>query len=498
MLNSLQNHHLGKLRAKQYILGVCTIKCRLEPIVLWFVVNLEGVGKSLRFPFIVSADKNNGNIEVDCKCLTLKYYIMKKFIFLVMTTFTLALWSCGKYNDIPGNEGELSEDLIVSVEIEQIEQYMMSFRIDSTNAEKISYVVIEYSEEVPSASFVLLNGESVPIDSKEPVVVTDLSSFTCYKLLIAAEGAGKTTMINPITFRTKAEGYITFRSTISSISAAESKDGVVSTIELPIQCVSFEDITASVNFATTDTAYAEDVRAKEGTDYIVKSVTTYNLDATKNRINEVTTDLTVAGVERVINFDAEHCYATLVIETIDNYTKDGNKKFDVVLTTANGCSLTSYNRIAIIIADDENPLSQLFGTYTATAVSASNGFPPNVNWEVTITADDETEDKIWIHPICLFGGLSAHDIYPVYATVDLAQGIIQMPYGQCLYGGNNHKYNLVTAGLGDEPILSGENIATLTMGDEVVIEWQSDLGVGNTNANEWWYQAIKEIVFTKK
>ncbi|MBR4070899.1 MAG: hypothetical protein IKK16_06850, partial [Bacteroidaceae bacterium] len=151
---------------------------------------------------------------------------MKKFIFLVMTTFTLALWSCGKYNDIPGNEGELSEDLIVSVEIEQIEQYMMSFRIDSTNAEKISYVVIEDSEEVPSASFALLNGESVPIDSKEPVVVTDLSSFTYYKLLIAAEGAGKTTMINPITFRTKAEGYITFRSTISSICVAESKDGV--------------------------------------------------------------------------------------------------------------------------------------------------------------------------------------------------------------------------------------------------------------------------------
>ena len=497
MLNSLQNHHLGKLRAKQYILGVCTIKCRLEPIVLWFVVNLEGVGKSLRFPFIVSADKNNGNIEVDCKCLTLKYYIMKKFIFLVMTTFTLALWSCGKYNDIPGNEGELSEDLIVSVEIEQIEQYMMSFRIDSTNAEKISYVVIEDSEEVPSASFVLLNGESVPIDSKEPVVVTDLSSSTYYKLLIAAEGAGKTTMVNPIRFHTKAEGFITFKSAVSSICVAESNDGVVSTIELTIQCVSFEDITASVNFATTDTAYAEDVRAKEGTDYIVKSVTTYNLDATKNRINEVTTDLTVAGVERVINFDAEHCYATLVIETIDNYTKEGNKKFDVVLTTANGCTIDSYNRIAIIIADDENPLSQLLGTYTATAVSASNGYPPNVNWEVTITADDETEDKIWIHPICNFG-LRVQDIYPVYATVNLAEGIIQMPYGQCLYGGDNNEHNMVTAGLGDEPILSGENIATLTMGDEVVIEWQSDLGVGNTNANEWWYQAIKEIVFTKK
>ena len=48
------------------------------------MVNLEGVGESLRFPFIVSADKNNGNIEADCTCLTLKYYIMKKFIFLLV------------------------------------------------------------------------------------------------------------------------------------------------------------------------------------------------------------------------------------------------------------------------------------------------------------------------------------------------------------------------------------------------------------------------------
>lgn len=462
------------------------------------MVNLEGVGKSLRFPFIVSADKNSDNIEADCKSLTLKYYIMKKFIFLALTTLTLALCSCGKFNDIPGNEGGSSDDLIVSVVIEQIEQYVMYFRVDSTNAERISYVVIPASEEVPSASFVLLNGESVPIDSKEPVMVTELWSSTDYKLLIAAEGAGKTTMINPITFRTKADGFITFESAVSSICVAESKDGVVSTIELPIQCFSVDGITASVNFATTDTAYAEAVRAKEGTDYIVKSVTTYNLDASKNHINEVTTDLTVAGAERVINFDAEHCFATLVIETIDNYTKDGNKKFDVVLTSSNDCSITSYNRIAIIIADDENPLSQLLGTYTATAVSASNGFPPNENWEVTITADDETEDKIWIHPICNFGGLSVDDIYPVYATVDLVQGIIQMPYGQCLYGGNNHKYNMVTAGLGDEPILSGVNIATFTIGDEVVIEWQSAFGVGNTNANEWWYQALKEIVFTKK
>ena len=73
-----------------------------------------------------------------------------------------------------------------------------------------------------------------------------------------------------------------------------------------------------------------------------------------------------------------------------------------------------------------------------------------------------------------------------------------MPYGQCLYGGEVQEYNMLIAGLGDQPDLSGINIATLTMGDEVVIEWQSAFGVGNTNANEWWYQALKEIVFTKK
>ena len=215
---------------------------------------------------------------------------MKKFIFLALTTLTLALCSCGKFNDIPGNEGELSEDLIVFVEIEQIEQYMMSFRIDYTNAEKISYVVIEDSEEVPSASFVLLNGESVPIDSKEPVVVTGLRSSTDYKLLIAAEGAGKRTMINPITFRTIVEGFIGFAGKVSTMRAAESKDGVVTTIELPIQCYSLKGVTASVNFAFTDTAYAENIRAKEGVDYVVKSVVTYSLDANQNHINEVTTD----------------------------------------------------------------------------------------------------------------------------------------------------------------------------------------------------------------
>lgn len=298
-------------------------------------------------------------------------------------------------------------------------------------------------------------------------------------------------------FDDNTQAFIAFEGTVSSMSAAESKDGVVTTIQLPIQCASVKGVTASVNFAFTDTAYAENIRAKEGVDYVVKSVVTYNFDADQNPINVVSTDLTAAGAPKVINFDAEHRFATLVLETIDNNEQDGDKKFDVVLTSANGCKLGAFDTFAITVADDENPLNQLLGAYAAHAASAFNGYPDE-DWDVVLTADDETEGKIWIHPICLFGGLSAGDIYPVYATVDLAQGIIQMPYGQCVFGGEGQTYNMVTAGLGDQPILSGVNVATFTLGEEVVIEWQSAFGVGNIAANEWYYQALNAPTFTKK
>ena len=80
------------------------------------------------------------------------------------------------------------EDLIVSAEIVQVDHEKMNFRVNSTNAEKISYVVMLASKETPSVSYVLLNGESIEVGSKESVEVTGLESSTDYKLLVAAEG----------------------------------------------------------------------------------------------------------------------------------------------------------------------------------------------------------------------------------------------------------------------------------------------------------------------
>ncbi|MBR5843261.1 MAG: hypothetical protein IKY75_01610 [Bacteroidaceae bacterium] len=93
-------------------------------------------------------------------------------------------------------------DLVVSAEIVQVDHEKMNFRVTSTNAEKISYVVMLASKETPSVSYVLLNGEPVEVGTKESIEVTGLECSSAYKLVIAAEGAGQTTMAEPIPFNT--------------------------------------------------------------------------------------------------------------------------------------------------------------------------------------------------------------------------------------------------------------------------------------------------------
>ena len=94
------------------------------------------------------------------------------------------------------------EELVVSAEIVQVDHEKMNFRVNSTNAEKISYVVMLASKEIPSVSYVLLNGDSVEVGTKESVEVAGLECSTEYQLIIAAEGAGQTTMAEPIPFTT--------------------------------------------------------------------------------------------------------------------------------------------------------------------------------------------------------------------------------------------------------------------------------------------------------
>ena len=228
----------------------------------------------------------------------------------------------------------------------------------------------------------------------------------------------------------------------------------------------------------------------------MKSVTTYTLDAQNNRINEVTTDLSVAGTEKVVKFDADHRFATLVIETIDNDSQDGDKKFDVVLTGAQGCQLGAFDTYAVTISDDESPMNQFVGTYTLSGTNAFDG--STVTWDVNVYRDDVDENKIWLQPIVAVNGLGAADVMPVYALVDLVAENIQLPYGQTVYGGPDMGINLVIAGYNGEPVLTGAAVCNYVMDGKSVSFTIPFLGAGDTVANAWWYAATENITLTKK
>ena len=148
----------------------------------------------------------------------------------------------------------------------------------------------------------------------------------------------------------------------------------------------------------------------------------------------------------------------------------------------------------------ENMASMFEGTYSAYAQSAFADYPDET-WQVNITADSYEPNKIWIQPVCLFGGLDASYISPIYATYDVTRGVLTMPLGQVLYQ-QDDTYQMITGST-----IDGNNINTtdnielqVTKTDtEVKISFDPNyiLGVGNAIGNEWWYQALLNITYTQ-
>lgn len=135
------------------------------------------------------------------------------------------------------------------------------------------------------------------------------------------------------------------------------------------------------------------------------------------------------------------------------------------------------------------------GTYSAYAYSAFENYPDE-EWTVTITRDEADANKVWIQPICMFGGLPAEYINAVYATYDEAKATLTMPLGQTLYEEPGIQMIIATS-------LDGQNIDTtgevvMTVADGVIsFAYDCIFGVGNVVGDEWWYQAISEVTFTK-
>lgn len=137
-----------------------------------------------------------------------------------------------------------------------------------------------------------------------------------------------------------------------------------------------------------------------------------------------------------------------------------------------------------------NDLTLIEGIYTATAQSAFSGVPDE-EWTVSITRDDAEENKVWIHPICLFGGLPASSVSSVYAFVDTIQQTITVPLGQMVYP------DIVLANLNGAT--SGDLVADYTEeGGAVSITFREGFGIPVSNEPGYWYQALMAPIFNKE
>ncbi|MBR5844180.1 MAG: leucine-rich repeat protein [Bacteroidaceae bacterium] len=142
-------------------------------------------------------------------------------------------------------------------------------------------------------------------------------------------------------------------------------------------------------------------------------------------------------------------------------------------------------------------LTDVVGIYNAYAYSAFQGYP-NEAWQVTVTADNTTPGKVWIQPICLFGGLEAQEINPVYAMYNETDNTLTMPLGQVLYETSEQKFVTGTSPDGQSIDTTGEVVMSISITDNVIaFAYGYIFGIGDILTDAWWYQALYGFEFHK-
>jgi M6 family metalloprotease-like protein len=191
-------------------------------------------------------------------------------------------------------------------------------------------------------------------------------------------------------------------------------------------------------------------------------------------------------------------------------SSSSSPKMKVHNTTINGKSITgiAYNngvttfdfKMDDVSGDEQDSdLSYLEGTYNAFANSFFQGYPDE-RWTVNITVDEIEKGKVWIQPICKFGGLSAKYINPVYATYNAEDNTLIMPSGQVVYEDSESKFVIAQTTTGSDINLTHNFVMQIEKNDyDVEISFANDcyIGVGNILNDEWWYQALQNVSYSK-
>ena len=151
-------------------------------------------------------------------------------------------------------------EVTLDVELVQVAHTSIFFRFTAENAEKVAYLVQNATKEVPEASEVLRKGDEVDPASKEAVEVTDLDPVKDYVLLVAAEGAGQTTMVE-LAFTTKDDPSNVIEHNYTRVRG--SKYGSNYYIMF-----SYEDANEADNFAYNDKTLCLDFYGDPDKDYL--------------------------------------------------------------------------------------------------------------------------------------------------------------------------------------------------------------------------------------
>ena len=158
----------------------------------------------------------------------------------------------------------------------------------------------------------------------------------------------------------------------------------------------------------------------------------------------------------------------------------------------------SYSKTTIVDEADEVP-AELEGVYNAFANSGYQG-EPDEEWQVNITIDETEKGKVWIQPVCMFGGLDAEYISPIYATYNAADNTLNMPLGQVVYEDSQYKMVVAQTVDGSEKNLTGNIVMQIdnnANGVEITFAEDYIIGVGDILNDNWWYQALYNVSYSK-
>lgn len=149
----------------------------------------------------------------------------------------------------------------LEVEIVQVTHEAMHFRVNSANATNIVYLVLYASKETPELSYVLLNGETIEVGTKEAIEVTGLEYRKEYQLIVAAENSDSSMMIEPIMFTTKDDPSNVIEHDYTRARGTKYGSSY-------FLMFSYEDANESDNFAYNDKTLSLDFYGDPAKDYL--------------------------------------------------------------------------------------------------------------------------------------------------------------------------------------------------------------------------------------